>query len=368
MKLTILQENFSRGLNIVNRIASSKTILPILNNILLEAEPGVLNLSTTNLEMAISTSIRAKVEKEGKITIPSQTLTNYINLLEPGSLTLELINTEVQIKSKKSQAKIKCISAEEFPVIPSIIQREKLVFKAKNLKEALVKLLPVVSPTETRVEISGLLFELNSQDKMKLTLAGTDSYRLAEKIINLESSSIKDDLHLIIPVKTIQEVVRIISEEGEVELYPSENQILFVYQETKIISRLIAGRFPDYKQVIPTHFKTRVRLEKELFLKGIKAVSLFSRTGINDISLKINKNAVLVSSVNSSIGESIVEIPAELEGETNEIVFNYRYLLDGVSSLNEDEIILEIASETAPAIIRSEKDPYYFYLVMPIKQ
>ncbi len=368
MKLLVLQENLSRGLNIVNKIASSKTVLPILNNILFEANPGVLNLSTTNLEIAIITSIRAKVEKEGKITIPSQILTNYISLLEKDPLTLQLIDTEIQIKSKKSQAKIKCISAEEFPLIPTVVKKEKIIFQAKDFKNALSKIASLISPTETRIEISGILFKSNSQEKMKFVLAGTDSYRLAEKVIEAKKATKEDDLHLIIPVRTIQELIRVIGEQGEVEFYPSENQILFVYQETKIISRLIAGQFPDYQQIIPTNFKTKVRAEKDAFLRGIKAVSMFSRIGINDISLKINKSSVLISSVNSPIGESVFEMPAEVDGEANTIIFNYHYLLDGFSSLVGQEIILEIVNDAAPAIIRSEAEEDYFYLVMPIKQ
>ncbi len=368
MKLTVRQENFSFGLNIVSKVASTKTVLPILNNILLEAKKGVLNLSTTNLEIAIITSIRAKVEKEGKITIPSQTLTNYINLLEEGLLNLELSDTEMQIKSEKSQAKLKCISAEEFPIIPQVSKREKIVFKAKTLKDAFSKIVHLVSPFETRIEISGILFEFSPEKKTKFTLAGTDSYRLAEKKIEAEELTLKNDIHLIIPVKTLQELIRIIGEEGEVEIYPSENQILFIYEETKIVSRLIAGRFPDYKQIVPTDFKTRLRVEKEPLLKGIKAVGLFSRAGINDICLEIEKKSVFISSVNSPIGESNVEVKAEVEGETNKITFNYHYLLDGLSNLSGDEIILEMTADNTPAIIRSEKEPDYFYLVMPIKQ
>lgn len=327
-----------------------------------------MNLSTTNLEIAVITSIRAKVEKEGKITIPSQTLTNYINFLEEESLVLELINSEIQIKSKKSQAKIKCISAEEFPIIPSVPQKEKVVFKAEVLKNALNKTSSLVSPLETRIEISGVLFKSDPENKKRFILVGTDSYRLAEKSIFTEENTNKSDFHLIIPVKTVQELIRIINEKGAVEVYPAENQILFVYQETKIVSRLIAGQFPDYQQIVPSVFKTRIRVEKDSFLKSIKAVSLFSRTGINDVFLKTNKDSILVSSVDNQLGESNIAVAAEIEGDENEITFNYHYLIDGLNNLSGNETVLEINSDLTPAVLRSEEEPDYFYLVMPIKQ
>jgi len=370
MKLIILQENFLKGLNIVSRIASSnKNSLPILNNILLEAHQGVLDLITTNLEIAVKSSIRSKIEKEGKITIPAQILTSYINLLESGPLTLNLEVDELEIKTKNSKTKIKGISAEDFPIIPQVERKHKYVIQSDFLKKCIESVGSCVSSSETRMEISGLLFNFNSPENGKLNIVGTDSYRLAEVQTILDKNSSEDKISVIVPLKTVQEVSKNLEDKKDVEIYLSENQVLFVNGEDEIVSRLISGQFPDYKSIIPKNFRSRATLDKELFLKAVKLCGLFTKSGINDINIKIKaeENKIVVSSTNNQLGENVTEIDCQIYGEDNEIVFNYRFLLDGLLTLNQDEIILEMIDDATPAILRAEKEKDYIYLIMPIK-
>ncbi len=371
MKLIILQENFLKGLNIVNRIASSnKNSLPILNNILLEARQGVLDLITTNLEIAVKSSIRSKIEKEGKITIPAQILTSYISLLESGPLILNLEGDELEIKTKNSKTKIKGISAEDFPIIPQVERKHKYVIQSDLLKKCIENVDFCVSSSETRMEISGLLFNFNNPENGKLNIVGTDSYRLAEVQTILDKSSSEDKISVIIPLKTVQEVSKnLLEDKKDVELYLSENQVLFINGEDEVVSRLISGQFPDYKLIIPKNFRSRATLDKELFLKAVKLCGLFTKSGINDINIKIKaeESKIVVSSTNNQLGENTTEIDCQIYGEDNEIVFNYRFLLDGLLTLNQDEVILEMINDATPAILRAEKEKDYVYLIMPIK-
>lgn len=192
MKLTVLQENLNKILSQIGRLTSNKTTLPILNNVLIEAEKGLLKLTTTNLEIAINSQIGAKVDKEAKITIPCQIFANYINLLDKGPIDIELLDTnELSLKSKNSQTKIKGTVAEEFPIIPQIERKDFVKINAVDFKKCLDKVLFTVSPTETRAEISGVLFSF-SPDKKSLTLVGTDSYRLSEKSLAIIDLNIKE--------------------------------------------------------------------------------------------------------------------------------------------------------------------------------
>ncbi|MDD2646792.1 MAG: DNA polymerase III subunit beta [Patescibacteria group bacterium] len=370
MKLTVLQENLNKILSQLSRLTSTKATLPILNNVLIEAEKGVLKLSTTNLEIAISTQIRAKVEREAKITIPCQIFANFVNLLDKGPIDIELLESnEVSLKSKNSVTKIKGTVAEEFPIIPQVDHKNFFKVNALDLKQALDKVAFTVSPNETRAEISGVLFSFNPENDI-LTLVGTDSYRLAEKSFKVIESNIKESHSLIVPARTIQELSRIVEEKGVIEIYFAENQVLFIYEATEIISRIINGEYPDYRQIIPQTFATRALMEKEALLRAVKAVSLFTKIGLNDINLKFQASGdkTIVSSLNSQVGESQIDLKAEIKGEDNEIIFNYRYLLDGLLNIGGDEVSLNIVNDNSAAVITSPTEKDYLYLVMPIKK
>ncbi len=371
MKITCLQENLNKGFFIVSHLAIGNSTLPILNNILLKTEKGILVLSSTNLEIGIQTQIRGKVEREGSFTVPSQILSNYINLLPKDQITLELVENQLNIKCKNSKTKIRGLSAEEFPLIPKIEKRNGYKIMANDFKKALQQVIFATYQDESRPEISGVLFNFNYPQEGVLTLVGTDSYRLTEKKLEIKEFSKKENIKVIVPRNTIQELLRILTLENDIlDIYLSENQILFYFNETELISRLISGKYPDYQQIIPENYKTKVVIEKNNFIKVVKGASLFSQSGINDIILDIlpSENKVILSSLNNQLGEYKSEIEAEIEGMENKIVFNYRYLLDGLLNIDDNEVKLEFINNTSPGILRPMEDKSYLYLIMPIKQ
>lgn len=379
MKISSLQENLKKGLYIVSHVAGKNVNLPILNNILIEAKDGNIKLITTNLELGVLSNIRGKVEKEGSFTVDSKTILDYVTLHPNKKINLEKKENSLFVDSDNYKTKILGMPAEEFPLIPIIERKNFYSAKIDDLKQVLSQVVFAVSTSETRMELSGVLFDFKPES---LTLAATDSYRLAEKKIKIKSNNnSQENLNkkIIVPARTVQELIRILSvkqedddfeDGGEIKIYLSENQILFIIGATEVISRLIEGQYPDYQQIIPTNNKTEVLMNKNELIRAVKASSIFSKTGINDINLDFptKQNKVVISSVSGQTGENITELEANTKGEDNGVVINYRYLLDGLNNIDSENIKIEIIDSNTPCVLRPEKDDNYLYIIMPIKQ
>lgn len=366
MKISCTQENLLKGLQTVAHIAQTKSsALPVLNHVLIKTEDKLIKLATTNLELGITCLIRGKIEKEGAYTVPAKLLTDYISLLPNERLILEVTDNVLTIESENAHTRIKGIPAEEFPLIPQIEEKEVYQIKGSDFKKALGYVIFAVAPDETRPEISGVLFSFQNKEA---TLVATDSYRLAEKKLKLEKGEGKKEV--IVPARTLQELVRILKDDDLLEICLSPNQILFRFDEVNFISRLIEGQYPDYKQIIPREFKTQLEVEREDFIKVIKTAALFCRTGINDIALELDRatHKLTVSAANAVVGESEMTLSAKITGETNKIVFNFRYLLEGLNTLTSPKVTLEIIDSVNPGILRSKDEKDYLYIIMPIKQ
>ncbi|NUM25928.1 MAG: DNA polymerase III subunit beta [Candidatus Buchananbacteria bacterium] len=379
MKISCTQENLNQGLFVVSHIASKNTALPILNNILIKAAESSITLSSTNLEIGVSCVIRGKVEAEGDFTVQSRLLADYVGLLPRDRVDLETVENEtvLQVACKNNSTKIKGQSAADFPLIPQIDRKNPYILNSQSLRQALSQVTFAVSISETRPEINGVLFNFVGD---KLILAATDSYRLAEKtvILNKKSSSVPQKI--IIPTRTLQELQRIlgsfkdpaaISDLEDVEIYLAENQILFVLGNIELISRLVEGQYPDYQQIIPNQFNTTTNLVSSEFIKATKTTSLFTRSGIYDVSLEFlpNKKEIVVSSANNQLGENFSRLSGEISGSNNKIVVNYRYLLDGLQNIGDEQVAVEIIDGSSPCVLRpGGKNKDYLYIIMPIKQ
>ena len=374
MRFISLQENLRRGLNIVGHVTTKNVNLPILNNILIKAENGNIELVSTNLEIGISHQLRGKIENDGQFTVDSKLIMEYVGLLSGGEkVKVEEKEGELRIECGSYKTKIKGESAKEFPLIPTIPKINFYSCKTEELKKALNSVIFAVSNSENRVELTGVFFYFN---KNKLSLAATDSYRLAEKEIEVKNSNLEEEYKIIVPAKTIQELLRILSnlesipseDNQETRFYLSENQILFTVDSVDLISRLINGHYPDYKQIIPAKSQTEALVERTELIRAVKAAALFSKTGINDITLQFIKDKIVVSAFSGASGESQAEIEADITGGDNEITINYRYLLDGLSNIDDDKVKIGVLNGGAPCLLKPEKEDGYLYIVMPIKQ
>lgn len=364
MKIVCTQENLLKGLLIVSRGIGKSPSLPVLANVLLSTERERIKLQATNLELGVTYFLRGKIEREGKITIPAQLFLNFINNIPPTKVNLETKDNTLQISCENFKADVKGISAEEFPLIPKVDKEPICKVSASDLKDGFLKVGFAAALEETRPEIAGVYLNISKN----LVLAATDSFRLAEKIIKAKSSH---SCEVIVPSKTASELTRIISEEAkEVEILVSENQIAFRLDDSELISRLVEGKYPDYKQIIPKDFTCQAVLETKDLISAIKTASLFSKAGIFDIKMEMRpkQNEVIITSESGQVGSNIVKIKGKVEGRAEKIVFNYHYLLDGLDHINTDQVLIGLTGDATPAVLKPEDEKDYLYVAMPIKQ
>ncbi|MDP3999453.1 MAG: DNA polymerase III subunit beta [bacterium] len=367
MKLIILQSNLKNGLETVGRATADNNNLPILKNILIKTYNNKIKLSATNLELAVTNLISGKIIEEGGITVPFSVLSGIVNNCDSDKINLEVKNNVLNFKTDNYEANIQGLDEEDFPIIPKIENDKNfLSINFDIFKEALLKVLPAIQISDIRPEISGLLFDFQLTN---FKLVGTDSFRLAEKTI-LEKdfkTNFPRGFKSIIPLKTIQEVVRVVNKE-DLNIYIDPNQILFKNDELEIISRLIDGYYPDYEAIIPKELDSECSLNRELFSNAVKLVSNFTGK-VNDIKIrtKEGKKTVEIYSANQYFGENNYLIPTKIKGDDFEISYNWRYLLEGLKNFNSEELIFSVNGDAKPTLIKSAGDSSYFYLLMPIK-
>lgn len=369
MKFISLQENLKKALNIVGNISVKNINLPILNNILIKAyKNNEIEFISTNLEIAINYKSRSKVEKEGEFTVDSKIIHDYINLIPGEKVLLKKTENELLVESDNYKTKIKGESAKDFPLIPNIKKENYCLLDLNIFKKALTKVVFAASIGDNRPELSGLLFNFNNKN---LIITATDSYRLAEQKINIKKSSL-DEKKIIIPVKTIQELLRVLSNihssENEIKIYLSENQILFDFDSINIISRLINGNYPDYEEIIPKKYNTEAQVNRNELIRAVKAASLFTKTGINDLVLDFKDDIISISSSSGQSGETNINLKTQINGKENNIIINYRYLLDGLNNIEGDNILINLIDSQTPCLLKSKEENNYLYIIMPIRQ
>ena len=377
MKLSILQENLKDGLNITSRLTGKSLTLPILNNVCLKTEKNFLQISATDLEIGIKWWSLAKIEKEGEIVVPAQLLNNLINFLPNKIISLKTDNQLLLVECDKYKTSIKGFNPQDFPIIPTIEEGEKITINTNLFCQALSQVVDIAAFNQTRPEISGIFFKL---EKDCLKLVATDSFRLAEKTI-LFKEGIKDfifkkEASLIFPQKTGREIINIFKEKkGNINIYFAPTHILFeeIMKETShpqihLVSKLIEGEYPLYEEIIPKEYQTQIICSKNDFLNQIKSASLFSGK-TNEIKIEANpsKNEINLTSKNPDLGEYEALLAANVKGKKIEISFNYKFLIDGLSNLKSSEVCMELNGAEGPAVLKAVGDPNYIYLVMPIK-
>ena len=375
MKFSCTQENLNKGLQIASNIASKNTSLPILNNVLLKIEENNISLLSTNLEIGVKCTIRGKIESNGSLTLPARLFADYINSLPKQKIDFSEDDQTLEVTCGNFETKLRGIDSSEFPLIPEIENGVMYTLNIDEFKEAVGQVIFSVSTNEIRPEISGVYLSFNNENK-KLTIASTDSYRLAEKNIAFNSES-GEKKEVIVPAKTMQELLRILSlfkevndpeASNEIKVFLTENQIMFSVDGVELISRVVEGQYPDYRQIIPSEHKTKTIFNKNELAKAVRTASLFSKPGIYDINFSFKNNELSIDSSNTQFGENTIKISTETEGEENEIVLNYKYLLEGLNAINTNEVIFELVSGDNPCLIKPKEEDDYLYIIMPIKK
>jgi DNA polymerase III subunit beta len=378
MKFTCTQENLIQGLSVASHITGKSINLPILGNVLIKTDGGNLKLSATNLEMAISTMVRGKTDAEGEYTVPAKLFSDFVSLLPQGKVELELNEEGLRVEAQGQETIMRGLPATEFPLIPKLAKTKGVSFKAEDLRRAIGQVVFAVSSSESRPELSGVACWFGGKiGKKKVGFIATDSYRLAERVI--EPSEDQGEAKLIVPSRTMLEIGRILSSYKDelgvpetVEWITTENQLVVSFGQTELISRLIEGSFPDYQNIIPEQFKTQAVLDRAEFQKAVRAASLFSRQGLYDIHLdfKPADGSLTIRSADQGTGKTSMTLTGDVTGEATTLTVNYRYVTDGLSAITSPKIRLSLNDAMSPMMVLPEGDKTeaYRYLVMPIRQ
>ena len=366
MKLIVIKSNLKDGLDVVSRAAGENTPLPILKNVLVEAQDGKINLTATNLEVALNYVVSGKIIEPGQVTVPAAVFLNIISNLPSERLTIEAKNNSTEIKTDNYQAVLQGMPAEEFPLVPKIKnQKEFLEIKGDILKEALAQTAPSAQTNDLRPELNAVLLAYSGDE---IILAATDSFRLAEKKLAASQyeTEVKDPFRALVPLKTAAELARIIRDEDLVKIYRDANQILFAADRFRLTSRVLEGNFPDYAAILPQAFDTEIYLDRQELINALKLAGVFS-SKVSEIKIRTSENnkSIEVFSHDQS-GENNYLLPARVQGKPREISFNWRFLLDGLRALKTEDIFWGINEENKPALLRSPQDGSYFYVLMPI--
>lgn len=366
MKITCTKENLAKALSIVGRTVATRATLPVLSNVLLSASDGRLKLTSTDLEIGVSTWIGGQVEAEGALTIPARLLTDFVTNNRDPKIELTIAGSTLTLKSDHFEAHINGIEASEFPSIPEIQGEAMLTISAKTFLDAVKQVIIAPAIDDTRPVLAGVMFSIKEG---VLKMVATDSYRLAEKKITLEKKPTNFS-DIIVPSRSLNEILRIIgaaSDIKDISISISENQVLFVIGDTQIVSRLIEGNFPSYEQIIPTVEQTKATVDCDEMASIVKMAALFAKESANNIKLLFQKDQLVAKSMSAQIGDNVSNMPAEVEGKEVEVAFNAKYLIDFLSVVGEKNIRLSINDRLSPGVLRPAKDKDYMYIIMPLR-
>ena len=372
MKVTSLQENLARGLQIAGRAVSTRGSLPILGNVLLRTENGRLKLTATNLEVGINVWVPAKVDDEGAITVPAKLFTDFVNSLPPGpaELSLNVRTKTVHLKSGPYEANFKGLDAEEFPTIPVAPDKPTTKLSKSTLRRMIGEVAFVATTDDSRPVLTGVLTTFEGD---KATMAAADPYRLSVRTAPL-LSKVEGKIEVIIPARSLQEVQRIIDDsEDPVEIFitPNGSQVIFHTQEADLVSRVIEGQFPNYRQVIPTgKAATRIIVQREELLQATRLASLFARDSANMLRFQVDPSGqppLVISANAAEVGDNTAKVDATVDGQSTTIAFNSRFISDALSSVAAPEIALELGGPLAPGVIKIVGDDSYLHVVMPLR-
>lgn len=363
MKLQVTQENLNKALGSVARIASGRSTLPILSNVLFKTVNNRLSVAATNLDIAVTHYIGAKVTKGGAITVPARLIQDFVSNLPNDVIDLELEDKKLHINSKMYQSVINGVSAEEFPVMPAIEKGETWKMEAQLFKHSLQQVVVAASNDEARPVLTGVFFNTFNG---KMYAVSTDSYRLAEKQLMVTSKEVS----LLVPATAIQDLLRIIADyDGQIEVTYDDQQVRFQVGEIELVARLIEGKYPDYRQLIPTKFATNILLPKSELNNITKVSALFARESAGSITINVSQQdqEISIHSVASQLGENTASAKAKVDGD-GMVTVNSRYLLEALHVLDGEDVRFSFNGKLEPVVISNgAKNSSYSHIIMPLK-
>lgn len=373
MKVSCLQDNLAKGLSIVQRAVPSRSSLPILGTILVATDGPRLKLAATNLEIGINCWIGAKVDDEGAVAIPARLLVDFVNSLPPERIEMDLnvrTNT-LHLKCARFEANMNGMDPSDFPVIPSSDENNRVSIGADVLRDVIRQVTIAAATDESRPVLTGVSVTFEGD---RATFAAADGFRLSVRSAPLKESA-PAPMTFIVPARALDELARIASDEDEtVEMCIPEgrNQILFHLSSVDMVSQLIEGRFPDYKQIIPRTFTTRTIMNTGELLQAVRTTNIYAREASNVVRLRIVPASDLapahveLNATAAQVGDNVGEVDATVEGEGLEIAFNSRYLIDVLSVVSQAQVALETTTPSSPGVIRPVGSDDFVHVIMPM--
>ncbi len=376
MRVSCLQENLAKGLSTVARAVATRSTLPVLGNILLETDHSRLKLAATNLEIGINCWIGAKVEEEGATTVPARLLTDFVNSLPPERIDMELVvrTQTLHLRCLRYEANIKGIDASEFPLIPTADRLDtgwRIRIAPDLIRQMITQVIIAAATDETRPILTGVLVRFEND---QLTLAAADGFRLSVRTARLEES-VPAPISVIVPARALAELARISADEQnpiELIITESRNQALCHLSNVDLVSQLIEGNFPDYRQIIPKGHATRTVVDTRAFLNAAKIASFFARDAANIVRLKMEPGGDLtpgqltVAATSAEVGDNVSQMEANIEGQELEIAFNAKYLMEVLNVVDAPQVTLETNTSSSPGVIKPVGSQDFTHVIMPM--
>jgi DNA polymerase III subunit beta len=361
-KFRVTKEKILEGLQRVQNVVSTRTTLPILSNTLLQAGKDSLSLTTTDLDVAVRCSVEAEISKPGATTLPARKLFSILKEVAAPDIEIEVDDRNAaSIRCGSSFYKIMGLPEEEFPQFPKPEGEKALKLEQATLRDMLKKTGYAVSMDETRYVLNGVYLSIKAD---KLTVVATDGRRLAliERDLEVPKGT---ESELIVPTKAVGELQRLLGGSGDVTLSVGENQILFTLGDTILVSKLIEGTYPNFRQVIPTEAKERVQLERETLLAALHRASILASEKSQSVKLNFNKNTLTITATTPEVGEAKETLSINYKGKEVTIAFNPQYLMDPLRNLDADEVFMEITDELSPGVVKVNEP--FLYVLMPMR-
>ena len=368
MKLSVMQENLARGLSVVSRAVSNRS-LPVLTNVLLKTEDGGLKLTATNLEIGITYWVPGKIETDGATSVPARLLTDLVNSLPGGEpIILELGDGEtLHIKAGRFESNIKGIPADDFPTVQTAGERPITRVPQKVLRQALEETAFAAASDEARPILTGVLARFEGD---QLTLAAADNYRIAVKTITVLDPV--EETSVVIPARALIELARILADVDDpvsIVLAHSRNQLLFHVEGIDLVTRLIDGQYPNYQSVLPATHATRAVLDRDELLRAVRPAALIAHESANIVKLGVGLEGdpAITVSANAEVGDHIGRVEAAVEGDGTTIAFNARFLADVLTNVDAEQFALELNGPLSPGVFKPIGDDRYVHVVMPLR-
>lgn len=364
MKITCTTAHLKDTILTAERFTGRHITLPILSHLLFTVKEKKILVTATNLETGIECAVVGKVQKTGVVTAPARYLSQILQTLPNETITVEARQHQLTLHTPSSDITILGLNPSDFPTIPVIKKEYSFSVPTQHLTETLHRVLPAAAATDFKPELAGVFVAAHPGS---ITFAATDSFRLAEKVISTSGGAADaSGSEFIVPARTMHEVARTVPPEGEAEIHVGEHQVVVEWNDSRIISRLVDGTYPPYKNIIPKSYESTLVVDREELLEKVRLAAVFT-SRLNDVTLQYSPIELEVATTNTEAGGTTSRVSARGRGASGSAVFNYRYLLDGVEAAGGEQVVLNLNGVAGAAMIQNPRDASFLYLLMPIR-